>query len=324
VARASEICIDGQPSLTHAALLQSAKSEAIMSKSDAQEQRHGLDSYGLSAETWMGMDEKPRPAALVATRGRSKTKRDNHRIRFKIMGHYNTGTHLIRELLVTAFGASADVADPNEVGFSDCTFWKHSPLRRVPEENIEPCNRSNVIGIAMVRNPLSWLQSLHGCPYDLNDCVQGEDWLVRSCTYPAGIVSLMPQLQGVSYANVEDIWNQWTEDYTFLRPQLFNRSMVLTYEEVVLNTHEILKQIASLANLRLPKHMQKVSQLMQNQAVPWAAETENQREIAAQKIKTSEFVNSFESTELDHMCTHLDSEAMRRYGYTYCNDPTST
>jgi len=317
LARAADVCIDGEPSLTSAALLQFAKSDVPRShslSSLAQERSRSLHGYGLSSEIWMGLDE-PSSAPVVAN---ATSQTTDAKIHFKIMGHFNTGTHLIRELIVKAFGEAVNVASPDEVGFSDCTFWKHSPLRLVPEKNLAPCNRSSVIGISVVRNPFSWLESLHSHSYDLDSCTKGEDWLGRSCLYPDAIESVMPQLRGVSYSSVEDIWNKWTSDYTFLQPQIFNRSLVLTYESIVLNTSNVLERIANLSNVTLA-NVAKVSTLMAKQAVPWAEKANNASNDAAQKITTNKFMDFFKPEQIERMCSRLNITSMHRYGYTQCD-----
>lgn len=312
LATATEVCIDEEPSLKDAALLQLARSDVP---------RRSFHGYGLSSKIWMGLDETNETTqASVPSSDEAKTVgRTDPQVRFKIMGHFNTGTHLIRELIVATFGDAVDVASPDEVGFSNCTFWKHSPLRLVPDENSAPCNRSNIIGISVVRNPFSWLESLHSNPYDLESCTQGKDWLIRNCSFPDEITEKLPQLRGVSYPSVEDIWNQWTEDYEFLRPQIFNKSLLFTYEEMVLDTSKLLDRIAKISNLTIPTNQSKVSALMAKQAVPWVSQASNSRTLAAQKIKTSEFMKSFQPAAIDVMCSRLNIRAMRRYGYTECD-----
>mmetsp|Transcript_30020 Transcript_30020/g.47918 ORF Transcript_30020/g.47918 Transcript_30020/m.47918 type:complete len:164 (+) Transcript_30020:57-548(+) len=146
LATATEVCIGEEPRVKDAALLQLARSDVP---------RRSFHGYGLASKIWMGLDEtNDTTPASVPSSGEAEAKttgRIDPQIRFKIMGHFNTGTHLIRELIVATFGDAVDVASPDEVGFSDCTFWKHSPLRLVPEKNLAPCNRSSVIGISVVR-----------------------------------------------------------------------------------------------------------------------------------------------------------------------------
>merc|ERR1719373_337403 len=93
--------------------------------------------------------------------------------------------------------------------FHGCRFWKHSSLsvlRAKSPKTLEDCGTSNTIGLAMIRNPLSWLRSFHHVAYDLYSCNKGEDWLTRPCAYPSNVPGL---LGGRQYRNVETIWTNW-------------------------------------------------------------------------------------------------------------------
>jgi hypothetical protein len=234
---------------------------------------------------------------------------------FKIMGHFNTGTHLMRKLLLRNFGEEVvSVSDPNEEGSSTidptgCTFWKHSYLRMLPPEATQPCNRSNIIGIALVRNPISWLDSLHKEPYDLYTCSNGENWLTRTCTYPED--TKMHELRNVTFANVEDIWNNWTMDYESHLSSIFSRSIIVSYEEVVTQPQAVLRKIAALANLRT-----------------WwwdwfggvdEPDRSDKRKTSAEKVLTSSFLANFKPEELDTMCERLNWNAMHRYKHFDCD-----
>merc|ERR1712137_1404923 len=111
-----------------------------------------------------------------------------------------------------------------------------------------------VVGLAMVRNPLSWLDSFDRVAYDLRLCRRefaGSNWFKKPCTFRPE-TSSDSFLAGKTYDNVEKIWNMWNTDYQSLASYGFSKNILIRYEDLVENTTEILSKIASIAGLEVP------------------------------------------------------------------------
>jgi len=244
-------------------------------------------------------------------------ERDPHKIYFKLLGNFNTGTHLLRELILRNLNHSeVVVADPNEDGFGDCTFWKHSYLRKLHRERpwlLAACDKPNIIGLALVRDPLSWFSSVHRKPYDLKNCTKGADWLTKPCTYPGDGHARVP---GIAFSSLAEIWNNWTIDYESVLPQGFSRSLVITYEELVFESEGVLGRIAKLANVPLPSSVKVVNEQVKGDV----QKVNDTRQLAMTRIQARTYLSVYNSQDLLDVCSRLDEGAMQRYGYTDCKD----
>jgi len=273
------------------------------------------------------------------------------KVHFKIMGLYNTGTHFLRELIQRNLGNFSIVAPPGQcddsttvvrcVASTGCGFWKHSHLRLLWQNysywrllttgsgnSLEECGRDNVIGLAMVRNPISWIASVHRRPWDLRQCVNRSGWINSSCTYPPTTPDA--SLRGVTFSSIPEIWNNWTADYESLASFGFKRSLVITYEDLVTDTERVLTQIAVLANLSLPKSVNLVddgvallhTDLGTNDRRAAAANNFskiNDRENATKDIEKKSYLSKFSMQELGVMCARLNISSMQRFGYKDCD-----
>eukprot|EP00443_Scrippsiella_acuminata_P129288 CAMPEP_0115709570 /NCGR_PEP_ID=MMETSP0272-20121206/72541_1 /TAXON_ID=71861 /ORGANISM="Scrippsiella trochoidea, Strain CCMP3099" /LENGTH=150 /DNA_ID=CAMNT_0003151187 /DNA_START=104 /DNA_END=553 /DNA_ORIENTATION=+ len=94
------------------------------------------------------------------------------------------------------------------------------------------------MGIAMIRNPISWLHSMHHIAYDINPCVHGTNWLTKTCKYPSHVDG-GNLLAGLEFPNLEAIWTNWTLDYESLTSFGFKRGLLVRYEDLVLDTDRI-------------------------------------------------------------------------------------
>mmetsp|Transcript_149191 Transcript_149191/g.387958 ORF Transcript_149191/g.387958 Transcript_149191/m.387958 type:complete len:336 (-) Transcript_149191:59-1066(-) len=277
-----------------------------------------LNSFGLGSGLWSGMDETIDGSglSLLGTSSPSSHAKLNH---FEIMGLYNTGTNLLHHLLLSNFGSQLSMeatdATPPKKG---CLFWKHSSLsilKLKSPNTLQGCNGS-VVGLAMIRNPLAWLHSMHRQAYDLNNCAQRENWLKIPCRYPRGT----PQhtLAGETFPNLQTIYTKWTQDYESLASFGFNRSLLIRYEDLVMDTEGVLSQIASLANLSLPDDgIVQFQQAVHPTAVK--ANKNNEREVAIAQIQTKSYLELFKGSALATACAYLDRDVMHRHGYTDCD-----
>lgn len=292
-----------------AALLSQSRRALSATEKASETMPHSADTNDdLGVDIWSGVDLK----RFALPPG----ERDPNKIYIKVLGNFDTGTHLLRELVLRNLNKSqVVVSDPNQDGSGDCKFWKHSYLRRLYHETpwlLEDCNKPNIIGLAVVRNPLAWLSSVHTKPYDLKNCTAGDDWLTRPCTYPeVGHESLT----GVTFSSLAEIWNNWTIDYESVLPQGFSRSLVITYEELVFESEKVLGKIAKLANVSLPSSLIVVNEQVKGDVI----QVNDSRQLAMHRIQARTYLSAYSSQDLLDVCSRLDQGAMQRYGYMDCS-----
>jgi len=247
-------------------------------------------------------------------------------VKFKIMGQYDSGTHLLRETLVRNFGSNVTVSEPNQLGSSECSFWKHASLRQLAQKspkNLTDCNLPHTIGVAVIRNPVSWLHSLHSnalLPWmDIAPCAKQKDWLTSSCTYP--LYTPDEILRGVTFSSMQEIWNRWLADYESLSSFGFNRNLIVRYEDLVLYPGQVLTEVAALANLTLPVEPSLVNDRIS--LMHTDGKDEHDRDVAIHKIESKTYLADFNIANLRDLCGRLDKGIMRRHGYTDCDDSTA-
>jgi len=253
--------------------------------------------------------------------------RDGRHSPIQIMGQYNTGTNLLLALIKNNF-PSAVVVDSHHNAYETvtCRFWKHSSLpllNKIAPSALSVCHDEGAVGLAMVRNPISWLQSMRREGHDLYNCNDGVNWLTKSCHYPkysiwGGGPQNMNGLSGRIYPNIETVWNNWTHDYENLDFFGFEHWLLIRYEDLVISTVSVLSRIAAVANLTAPTRVQQVNENMSPRP-----EAGTGRATAIEKIRTRSYIKQFSFKELQQACSRLDEAMMLRHGYSDCFDVRS-
>ena len=242
------------------------------------------------------------------------------KFKIKLMGHFSTGTNYLLEVLEANFGAKVEISE-NAKGtatIKGCQFWKHTLLtitkQREPQRFAQ-CAQPEWVGLAMVRNPLAWLQAMKNTGYDLERCVKGADWLTRPCSYPVNVMF------GMEFPNLPKIWTRWTQSYEQLSTFGFKRSMLIRYEDLILNTSGVLSQVAVLLNLpfRVDDLVQVESEARHHESTIPVKDAHAQ---AVSKIVGKTYLSKFSSKEFSDACRRLDHEIMHRLKYRDCDKLT--
>lgn len=246
-----------------------------------------------------------------------------------VMGHFNTGTNLLTELMKKNFpntyireGSAFDrfFAGRNLWGGS-CDFWKHTSLSLLKDQHhhtLDACSTLHIDGVAMIRNPLAWISSMRRKPYDLSACVTGDDWLTRPCSYPTCTGALcmhrdLSMLSGVEYSSLEAIWNSWTQDYEKVDEFGFERGLFVRYEDLIIDAEKELSTIADVLGADMLTEFQLV-----DEPVSPHTYAENATAAAIKKLQTKSYLQDFTEQELQEACSRLDQDLMLRHGYDDC------
>lgn len=248
----------------------------------------------------------------------------------QILGLQDTGTNLLYSMLRQNFVGQLTYYTGAGKSWSDRGIWKHANVwakfSNEPEK-FKPIQDGNVVAIAMVREPLSWLQSIQKAPYELKKCTWGDDWLSRPCEHPlpAGYPDIEPEdaPEGVQalrrvvppqqYSSLGEVWNQWTVNYENLTAAGFADGIVISYEDLVLHPKKVMRRIASRLGF----------EELQNIAIKeTAAKTHGSslcRQEAIGKIFTRTYLPLFKNGQRWAACTALSKDVMHKYGYRDCD-----
>lgn len=254
---------------------------------------------------WAGMEVNVSEAAGTV---RTLTSRDGGGV--QIMGHYNTGTNLLEALLMSNFPSEFTIA-AGSVTSGPCKFWKHADLQQLKSARpdiLSYCKEgAGTVGLALVRNPLSWLASFHHEAYDLWACKDGSDWLTRPCVYPLGSPAC---LGGKSFDNLEVLWGHWASTYRNLPEYGFKRYLLIRYEDLVLRTKQVMNTIAKVAGIPPPKELEQID----DDKSP-TAQDDNGRVDSENKLKTKSYLSDLTADEMRAACERLDATQMHYFLY---------
>lgn len=251
----------------------------------------------------------------------------------QLMGLFDSGTNLLRALIEANFPrAQVRVHDmykpagkywqmawqPNcaETANQICSFWKHANLdvikKRSPKR-LDEMHELDVVGVALVRDPLSWLQSIRSVPYAFgwppND-VYGVDWFRNPIAVPKVYYGGEPL---VRHPSLVDVWNNQSLAYENLGSYGFKRFLAIRYEDLVMNTERVMADVAAVLGVPAPEDVKQVDE-------PAKTGVCGGREDALSKILVRGHLNAYKAGELRSVCGLLDVDLMRRHGYVDCDD----
>lgn len=279
---------------------------------------------------WAGIDvDVPTPKrspwnALLSTEvGVEHSQRKVH-----VLGLQDTGTNLMFSILWQNFR--------DQLTFYDSTFtdsrnlrrsqvWKHANMKELAACSSGALGRlgaEGVTAIAMVRDPLSWMQSIRKAPYDFKACVNRKDWLSRSCLHrnPAGFAKCNNTEKAsppVTYIDLAQVWGKWNGAYSYLTRYGFADAIIVRYEDLVADPQAFIADLSSRMNLTLPS--------LGAQLVTKAAKTHGKavgRGEALDKIKQRTYLSEFEDGELPDACMRIQryGRLAQSFAYNDCDE----
>jgi hypothetical protein len=120
-------------------------------------------------------------------------------------------------------------------------------------------------------------------------------------------------LGGVTYANLEDIWNTWTRDAVAVNTFGFDGATYVKYEDLVMDMDGTLLTIATALKLPAIDSVVTVDELVNP-----TESADNGQQLAIQKIKSKSYLSDFTPEELRNACSRLDQDLMLQHGYDDC------
>lgn len=235
----------------------------------------------------------------------------DNRMHVQVLGLYNSGTSLLKDLLAANF-PEMEFNHVNYDMHSVCELWKHaslSTLQAASPQFKDMCTMRKTVAVAIVRNPVSWMTSMKRVAYDLCECIHGDDWFTRPCTYPSYACG---GLAGKTFANMESIWTAWAQDYEHLESFGFVNSLVIKYEDLVINTSAVLDRIANVTGFYA--NTSNVTQIEDSRSP--TENDPNGRDHAIEKINSASYRDEWTVSERQAICERLDAPTLQRYGYS--------
>jgi len=238
------------------------------------------------------------------------------KVNLEVMGLQDTGTNLLTSLLNKNFGSQITLLDA-AFGGDRHGVWKHSNMGFIDlkrPELFDNLKKQNAVPVVVVRDPLSWLQSIKKAPYELNNCVQGTNWLSKPCMHrvPAGYAK---PLVGPAYFHfLSGLWGNWTESYSVALGKNFRKTVILRYEDLVLRTEDTLRSLANVLGLEMPPEVMVVESPAKNHGEALG------RVAAIDKIEKELFLDQYTDKELSMVCGQLMNwrDALTDFHYTKC------
>eukprot|EP00448_Togula_jolla_P011832 CAMPEP_0170617980 /NCGR_PEP_ID=MMETSP0224-20130122/26713_1 /TAXON_ID=285029 /ORGANISM="Togula jolla, Strain CCCM 725" /LENGTH=302 /DNA_ID=CAMNT_0010943921 /DNA_START=83 /DNA_END=991 /DNA_ORIENTATION=+ len=243
-----------------------------------------------------------------------------NRKQIQVMGLQDTGTNLLTAMLRSNFQNQITLWDSTHVDETR-GLWKHANAGAIVEQVpdiVAPLAERQVSVIAMIRDPLSWLQSIHKAPYEFSSCVSGDDWLQRSCTHrvPCGYRN-----NGTSetYSNLVSVWAHWTRSYGRLKKVGVKHVLAIRYEDLVLYPEQVMNEIATSLKLKPPPTISLVTAPAKSHGEAVG------REAAMAKINEQSFLADFKTDSLSMVCKQLKPfrKVLDFHSYQGCKEAKS-
>eukprot|EP00448_Togula_jolla_P000676 CAMPEP_0170600192 /NCGR_PEP_ID=MMETSP0224-20130122/17206_1 /TAXON_ID=285029 /ORGANISM="Togula jolla, Strain CCCM 725" /LENGTH=343 /DNA_ID=CAMNT_0010924907 /DNA_START=38 /DNA_END=1069 /DNA_ORIENTATION=+ len=288
----------------------------ILYTPELSEDREG--DLDFQADLWEGMDSADYsvPTSAMNFTLLREVGFNDERFGVQIMGLQDTGTNLLMAMLQLNFGDQVryfDAAFHNPTGTHSKGIWKHANVhmfREVYPDKLQTFGEQRVVALALVRDPMSWLQSIRKAPYELKSCVTGDDWLRRACThsFPAGY----NDVPGATLPNLESVWGQWTKAYDELVPGGYHGAIMIRYEDLVLHPEATMGVVAEKLGLNMPKVVKYPTEPAKGHGDAIG------RNDAMVKIQTRAFMSLYPEGEVAEVCERLESfqSVMEAYGYS--------
>lgn len=236
----------------------------------------------------------------------------------QVMGLQNTGTNLLTSMLLRNFGHRLtyfDLSvheDTQNTTYYRHGIWKHASLSaklKFDAEEMEELKREGVWALIMVRDPLSWLNSMRKAPYELEACATNETWIVGPCWHPipGGYRSKAPARW---YKNLATMWKRWaSSDET---GAAFAGRIIIPYEDLVTYPEETMSWIAGALGMTEPESWVVAEDSAKNHG------DSHGREEALAIIHSKSYLAEYTAADIQEVCASVDKEIMIGFGYEEC------
>lgn len=275
-----------------------------------------VNAFGLSESDWDGMDESldvPPPFSNTSFANLSHTLSVPPSSMYVVAGQYNTGTNLLKKLVDLNFPTAHHYDQNLQKGLPNLHtyFWKHTKPAHIKPDLRSLMAAQNTVALVMVRDPLSWLDSMKRSPYDLKGCVHRDNWLTAPCKTPPTYLEYwahVPQTQ-ISLPNLQSHWSEWTKDYQHMRDFRFHNAVVIRYEDIVMDTEGQIARIGAALGIKPTEPVKQLHSSAKSHGVS------NGRAAAIRKLKSKSYLNRYWRDELRQACVRFDAVLARSLQY---------
>lgn len=231
----------------------------------------------------------------------------------QILGLQDSGTTFLKQLLERNFLQELNISCAHADWFGR-GFYKHGNVEMLVR--LEPWRRRyledyDFVGVAIIRNPISWLRSVKKAPYKLAACVEGHDWITRACHHPCpvGHTGHLSHIEA-DFRNLGTVWSNWTHTYQKLHQFGFKDSIIIRYEDLVQNTQLTLDRIGEVIGSKTKKRLHEVYEPSKPGGRPVDYDE------ALKKIQQREYLAEYTASELRQACNTVDVQLMQHYDFS--------
>jgi hypothetical protein len=204
----------------------------------------------------------------------------------KIYGERNSGTIFLEWLLKK--NLSVNILETHELG------WKH---RLAPEEaELSEFNRENVIFLCLVKNPYSWLLSMHKRPYN-HESLKNLSFL-DFVTYSYG-----------DYRNPVIMWNKKNRSYLDMAGFVSHHEMV-KYEDILQDSSILLNKITEKYDISRPPFYKSVSNLLTN------SHGIKQQKFHKEYYLNELWIKKLRDEHIERINQFIDKDLMEKFNYS--------
>jgi len=247
------------------------------------------------------------------------------------LGMYGSGTNLFAATMRSNFNMCEQGRRQNCVKFA--SMHKHSSPRayldaargiKSDEKQAkyfdvgrpEFTKKASMVVTAMIRDPLSQLQSWKKEGYGLSHCIKLKGrlrWLTEPCSFIGYFPDKKQHGKGASGGNFDslpDVWNGYVKGYRdMFNSGIFKDVVLIRYEDLVMHPEGEVARVALALGLPVPKTVSVKEDKAKAHGNP------NNRDSAVAHILKRSFVASYSAEELRHVCELLDLSLVKEVGY---------
>lgn len=230
------------------------------------------------------------------------------RPRADFFGLFNTGTNLLHAL-VTKNMKEDDMAKWELRG----PKWKHAKPEILYANFPWLKPKASDVFVGLLRNPMSWLQSMRKAPYNLQSCTVGSSWTTQSCKMSCDKYCLLTHRTAKSWPNIEAVWNTYAQDYAAALRYGYGKVVLIRYEDLVTQPEVELQKIAHALGIPLR------GTLTQQHAPAKKHGLCAGRQAALAKLRSKSYLGLYQARDRARACGLLTRPTMHARNYHDCD-----
>jgi hypothetical protein len=233
--------------------------------------------------------------------------------KLQMLGAFDSGTNLLRELLVANLRYESLREYCPWHGEGHCWFSKHSPPRNL-DYHVERLRKegSSVVLVAMVRSPLAHIAGWIKAPYNFAKCIHSTNWTDYH-EHPCNLEGVDDEGLGQeNFSGPTGVWNRHTQGYDKYSGGAYPGvlGLIIEYERLVFEPEGVVREVADALGIQLSSPFRSIDAPAKAHGDPHGRE-KAMKEIQEMRYLQREPMSN--SLARAGVCAHLDAAAMGRH-----------